>query len=520
MKYFFLLLYLINSINPISIELKTISIPYLSINEDNENNKLRNLSENYVYGSAFQLNYYYTNLYLGESMQKQGYILDTGSSITTSTCSLCTNCGKHICPPYSIDSDEEIMSCVNEKCRLLNSRCDGIKCSFSISYSEGSFLKGVYINQTIRFGEDYKNQKGHYVPIGCTTKETHLFYSQDANGIMGLSNNDYNFVNILYKFGAIERNVFSLCFSQLGGVFNIGEINNKIHLENVTYVPMIIDGSKYFGITINSMSVNESKIESYKKEEYHNFIDSGTTISYINDNIFNEILDLMKNECQKFEKSNACGNYEYHSDFGHCFYFNNVDELNYAVENYWPIIHFNLDGYDYKWKPQNYLFNITNSKKAGGCMGINKSSGKKITLGSSWIIGHDVIFDKQNELIGLAEANCYQNDLINKTNGLELNDDEIQKLKLKLKSELIIVENKTDSIVTKVDKINDDNDNDNDNTRSLEIIIMILIIIIVILFIIVIIMIIKYIKKKKLANLEINNNNNKINYINVPTDNY
>ena len=33
-------------------------------------------------------------------------------------------------------------------------------------------------------------------------------------------------------------------------------------------------------------------------------------------------------------------------------------------------------------------------------------------------------------------------------------------------------------------------------------------------------MIIKYIKKKKLANLEINNNNNKINYINVPTDNY
>ena len=141
-------------------------------------------------------------------------------------------------------------------------------------------------------------------------------------------------------------------------------------------------------------------------------------------------------------------------------------------------------------------------------MGINKSYGKKITLGSSWIIGHDVIFDKQNELIGFAEANCYQNDLINKTNGLELKDDIIQKLKSKL-----TVENKTDSTKNKLDKINDDN-------KNLEIIIMIFIIIIIILFIIVIILIIKYVKQKNIVNSEINNNDNRINYINVPTDNY
>jgi hypothetical protein len=366
----------------------------------------------------------------------------------------------------------------------------------------------VYINETVSFGEDYKNQIGHYIPIGCTTSENHLFYTQDANGIMGLSNTDHNFVNILYKFGAIEKNLFSLCFSQLGGVFNIGEINNKIHLENITYVPMILDRTKYFGVTINSMSVNGNKIQSYNKGGYHNFIDSGTTISYINDKIFKEILDLMKKECQKFEKSNACGNYLYHHDFGHCFYFNNADELNYAVENYWPIIHFNLDGYDYKWKPQNYLFNITTNKKAGGCMGINKSFGNKITLGSSWIIGHDVIFDKQNELIGFAEANCYQNDLINKTNGLELKNDVIQKLKSKS-----TVDNKADFYKNKVDK-------KKDNSKKLEIIIMIFIIIIVILFIIVIIMIIKFFKQKNIVNSEININNNKINYINIPTDNY
>ena len=505
----FVLLFFINSITPIYIELKTLSIPYLSINENNESIKLRDLSESYVYGSAFQLNYYYTNLYLGENMQKQGYILDTGSSVTTSTCSLCTHCGKHIWPPYNISSDDKVMSCSNEKCKLVTSQCNGSinKCSFSISYSEGSSLNGLYINETVRFGEDYKNQKGHYIPIGCTTRENHLFYTQDANGIMGLSNTEHNFVTILYKFGAIERNLFSLCFSQLGGVFNIGEINNKIHLENVTYVPMILDRSKYFGITINSMSINENKIESYDMKEYHNFIDSGTTISYINEKIFNEILSLMNKECQKFEKNNVCGNYAYHNDFGHCFYFNNVDELDYAVQNYWPIIHFNLDGYDYKWKPQKYIFNITTIKKAGACMGINKSNGKKITLGSSWIIGHDVIFDKQNKLIGFAEANCYQNDLINKTNGLELKDSIIQKLKLELKPK-----NETNSNVNKVKEIKD-------SKINMEMTIKILIIILVVLFIIMIILIYFY-KKKYIVNSEVNNSNNKVNYINVPTDNY
>ena len=60
-------------------------------------------------------------------------------------------------------------------------------------------------------------------------------------------------------------------------------------------------------------------------------------------------------------------------------------------------------------------------------MGINKSYGTKITLGSSWIIGHDIIFDRDKHLIGIAEAECYKNTDINKLNGLELNDIIINK---------------------------------------------------------------------------------------------
>ena len=422
-KNILIFLYLLISSNSLILELKQISIPYLSLHENYPYSKLRNLSEQYIYGSAFKINYYYSNLYLGENMQKQGYILDTGSTITSSTCvPLCDHCGKHINPAYNLSSENKILSCSDDRCKLVSSRCNSSdnKCSFSISYSEGSSLKGVFINEIVRFGHNYKEQKATFIPIGCTTDENHLFYTQDANGIMGLANNDHNFIDILYKSGAIERKIFSLCFAQMGGIFNIGEINYKIHKENISFVPMLLDRGKYFGLTIKSMAVNNRTIENYRQYGFNIFIDSGTTISYINNKIFDEILTLMKEECKKFDKINACGRYLYHSDFGHCFYFNTIEDMHYAVNNYWPVIHFYLDGYDYKWKGENYFFNITSNTKIGACMGINKSFGTKITLGSSWIIGHDIIFDRDNHLIGIAEAECYQNKNLNISNGLEI----------------------------------------------------------------------------------------------------
>ena len=55
-------------------------------------------------------------------------------------------------------------------------------------------------------------------------------------------------------------------------------------------------------------------------------------------------------------------------------------------------------------------------------MGFNKIYRKRNTLGGSWFIGHDIIFDRERKLIGIAEADCYQNKNLNLTNGLELID--------------------------------------------------------------------------------------------------
>lgn len=426
--YFFILIFICFPLNnTFSLDINIISSSDIYDIDNNKKYNIRNLSPKVqnIFGSMFKVNYYYTNLYIGDSFEKQGFILDTGSSITTSSCSLCKKCGDHIYPPYEIGSSRNIINCADTKCKMTPSKCSDSKCSFRINYAEGSSLEGIFINKKVYFEEKNLSEEKNNVeiPLGCTLSENNLFYKQVVNGIMGLNNNEFNFIEILYKLGRIEKNIFSLCFAQLGGIFNVGEINNKIHISNITYFPMRIEKNKYYKINFKSISVNEKTIEGFSQEEDNNFIlDSGATISYFNNKIFDEILNKMRQICDSFSEGGICGTYKLSSILGHCFYFNNTDELELAIRKYWPVIHFNIEGYDYKWLPENYFFNISTNNLTGACMGFNKMHRKRNTLGGSWFIGHDIIFDRENKLIGIAEADCHQNKNLNLTNGFEIFD--------------------------------------------------------------------------------------------------
>ena len=61
--YILIFVSLVVGYNSISTEIKVISVPYLSV----------------PYGDALKINYYYSNIYLGEVMQKQGLIFATAN---------------------------------------------------------------------------------------------------------------------------------------------------------------------------------------------------------------------------------------------------------------------------------------------------------------------------------------------------------------------------------------------------------------------------------------------------------
>ena len=377
---------------------------------------LRNLvSDTTIYGSSSELNYYYANLYLGNPPKKQAYIVDTGSSVTTSPCQpYCKNCGKHLNSYYTVKEPASVIECSSSHCSLVTSLCNKDKqCGFSISYSEGSSLSGIYINDTIRVGDDYQNEKGHHLPIGCTVKENNLFFTQLADGIMGLSNSDKCFVTMLYNEKIIKRNLFSLCLSQYGGYFSIGEINTTYHLEkSIKYIP--INSSGFYNIIVDSIKINSNVItvgDSKGNNNYRAIVDSGTTITYIPKPFAQKIIENIQSYCDKEENKGKCGTYERDKDLGPCFRFDNKTHMSNAIDNIWLNITFSIQGgYEFVWTPRNYYFNNTDTKKEGakllGCLGFIETAGSRFTFGSTWMHGHDIIFNRENSSIGFVQADC------------------------------------------------------------------------------------------------------------------
>ena len=182
--------------------------------------------------------------------------------------------------------------------------------------------------------------------------------------------------------------------------------------------------------------------------KYGAIVDSGTTITYIPRTFAQKIIDNIQSYCDREENKGKCGTYERDKDLGPCFRFDNTTHMSNAIDNIWLNITFSINGgYDFVWTPRNYYFNNTDTKKQGakllGCLGFIETSGSRFTFGSTWMHGHDIIFNRENHSLGFVQADC---DRGNK-NEAPLEDKPINEIK----------ENQTESI-TEQCKDNTNND--------------------------------------------------------------
>ena len=113
-------------------------------------------------------------------------------------------------------------------CRQVDCRCtDGNRCRFHQGYAEGSSYDGYVVTDSIRFGEFYHEGHDSFTyAFGCVKKETHYFYSQEADGILGLSAIDQGRKNAnlfepiydtMFNAQLIKERSFSLCLGKNGG---------------------------------------------------------------------------------------------------------------------------------------------------------------------------------------------------------------------------------------------------------------------------------------------------------------
>jgi hypothetical protein len=189
------------------------------------------LSKSATKGKFEDLAYFYADLSVGTPAQTVSVILDSGSSTLAFPCDTCQSgaCGIH---PHTFNTTLS-NSIHHAECDVANhcSSCDeeGL-CLYEKSYTEGSAVGGVYVRDVVAFGPS-PGGASVVAQFGCHTRETGLFRTQDsADGVLGLSQGPLSVIRALVQGGAVDRNVFSLCFSDSGGVLALGGANEDTHL--------------------------------------------------------------------------------------------------------------------------------------------------------------------------------------------------------------------------------------------------------------------------------------------------
>ena len=383
-----------------------------------------------VKGNSDNLYFYYITLLLGKEKQSQSFILDTTSSITTSPCNFCISCGDHMNDYYIINSNNSIIDINSEECKSLpnildpsttlkNNQLDKKNCYFSAKIENDQIL-GLYSYKFVSFesitseinNEDELNnyvlkEEEFQLPLGCSLKETGFLMSSLSDGIIGLNNNDKSFVSMMYRKELIPNNLFTLCLNKEGGYFSLGDIDTKYHIcSEIKYVEYI-PSSEIYELESEKIIINNNEIPT----KYTSIIDSSSTISYFPEEIFNNISMAFFMICSEYE--GQCGKLKRIEGYGICSDFKNSENYLNAIKYILPIIQIKFRNYTFNWEPKNYLLNFyfKNIKnKIRTCFGIDTEKNlNKIILGTNFMHGYDIIFDRTNYKIGFCEASCSRN---------------------------------------------------------------------------------------------------------------
>lgn len=363
-----------------------------------------------VFGNVGSLGYYYTDLWVGTPPEKQTVIVDTGSRLTAFPCMDCVDCGHHIDQYYnhtrSITS--KVVGCSE---RYSCSSCKNDRCGYVQSYAEGSSISGYLIKDLIRIGDEYDEEDAVEFTFGCHLRETHLFRTQLADGIMGLafgSERSETIIDALFSHKNINTNLFALCFGLEDGYMTVGGYNVSNHNSEISYVKLY--DSMYYAVKMEGIIIQGQELPLTSRDFGTHYtsgtiVDSGTTFTYLASTVYSAFWNEIENICSidsfcRGQRKSVYG--EQHN----CFRYS-VDEFETLDEFFstFPMVEIVIEGHRIPWYPKQYLYTWPDYPN-DYCIGVYNNYGGGSVLGAVFLRGHDVIFDRDNNMIGFAESDC------------------------------------------------------------------------------------------------------------------
>ena len=195
-------------------------------------------------------------------------------------------------------------------------------------------------------------------------RETNLFVSQTADGVIGLSPKEKRFsgfMNHLLNNAVIKQNVFSLCLGQNGGVFSLGGIDSTLHdrEQKVQFLNYKVD--ELYKLELESLFVGDVRISAKVPAG----LDTGTTNTYFPKEIFESFYVKLKEICSS---PNFCFGDILKLNDEICFY----KKKGISKENFFnsmPKFTFNFkENVSYTWQPESYLY----EKDDEFCLSVHK----------------------------------------------------------------------------------------------------------------------------------------------------
>ena len=399
--YIFLIifqLYLFQSYNITN----NITIPNITINISNSTNN--NTIKRYqstsmiqsIYTDSVSNNYYYTILYIGRNLIRQAYLIDTDIDTLSSPCMSCFFCNRNKTNYYlypikkikRIKCDSEICSNILPSIGCPNpyksKQYD--RCNFLSTKSNGDAMRGYFLKELVYF-EDIRAQ---YNLSDNKKAEFGKYKNITVDGIMGLNNKKRSFVDILYKLKIIRRNLFSICLGHLGGYLALGgEMKDFRKGDNINYINLIKSDNSYLvkptAIKLTYLTKNKIKVLG--------IIDSSTPITYFPNDLFAYIIGDFRNYFVNFRGKNKFKRFYYNEDYGVCTKFRNRKKMKTRIK-LWPNIDIYFSKTKFRWKPNNYYYQVNQTT---ACLGINKHNLSHIIFGSNFMKEHDFIFDRRKK---------------------------------------------------------------------------------------------------------------------------
>ncbi|KAL4352858.1 hypothetical protein GQ457_06G034540 [Hibiscus cannabinus] len=234
-------------------------------------------------------------LSIGTPPKSYSAIMDTGSDLIWIQCKPCSQCYQQSAPIFDPKKSSTYakLSCNNHLCKAIpQGTCGDDGCEYRYLYGDYSLTQGVMATETLTFGKVLVPKIG----FGCGEDNEGEGFTQGA-GLVGLGRGALSLVSQL------KEPKFSYCLTLFDGTQKSTLLMGSLARVNRTFgavktTPLIrnpLQPSFYY-LSLNGISVGKTRLPIKKSSFALRYdgtggliIDSGTTITYLEENAFRAV---------------------------------------------------------------------------------------------------------------------------------------------------------------------------------------------------------------------------------------